>query len=419
MESATLIINEKKLDIKLMQEVDGKVMLDGRDLYENTGVKFYDPGLKSTIICDSVITYVDGEQGRLFYQGHPIEHLVNQYSYLEVCYLLLFSVLPSQDEMALFQSEVMSHSLLHEQFRMFFNGFPRDSHPMAIMVAAVGALSAFYGRSSDLYLAEDRELLQLRILGKMPTIAAMSYRYVQGLPFIYPAAYFSYAENILHMMFDMPNREAEFTPLMIKALDAFLVLHADHEQNASTTAVRVAASTGANPYACISSGITALWGPSHGGASEAVLNQLESIGSVSKVPSFIKKVKAKEVRLMGFGHRVYKNYDPRCAIIKNIYHELSEELGADPLYAVALALEDIALNDVYFQERFLYPNVDFYSGLVLKAIGIPKNMFTVMFALGRTVGWLAHLVEQADRHPGLLLRPHQNYLGGIDLHEEH
>lgn len=413
--SALLTFNHKIIELSSSEAQDGQSNIDVNSLSVQHHIKSYDIGLKSTILCDSSITYVDGDRGALYYRGYRIEDLTRDYDYLEISYLLLFSHLPSESEMKIFHHEVMHHTMVHEQFRMFYNGFPRTSHPMAIMVAAVGALSAFYQDESDINNVEDRRLLLLRILGKMPTLAAMSYRYAKGLPFVYPRADCSYAENILHMMYDMPHCDALLSPLMVKALDVFLILHADHEQNASTTAVRIAASTGANPYACISSGITALWGPSHGGANEAALRQLEMIGSKDKVASYIKSVKNKEQRLMGFGHRVYKNYDPRCALIKKIYHDLMSEIGQDPLYEVASALEEVALNDPYFIDRHLYPNVDFYSGLVLKAIGIPKDMFTVFFALGRTVGWLSHLVEQVERHPGLIIRPHQNYMGDMNL----
>jgi citrate synthase len=376
----------------------------------------YDPGFVSTAATESAITFIDGEKGVLLHRGYPIDQLAERADFLEVCYLLLHGELPDATQKAEFDKTITHHTMVHEQLRNFFNGFRRDAHPMAIMIGVVGALSAFYHDSLDIADVRHREISAHRLIAKMPTIAAMSHKYSIGQPFMYPRNDLSYAENFLYMMFGNPCETYEVNPVIARAMDRIFTLHADHEQNASTSTVRLAGSTGANPFACIASGIAALWGPSHGGANEAVLNMLDEIGDVSRVGEFVKRAKDKNdpFRLMGFGHRVYKNYDPRAKVMKQTCDEVLAELGLadDPQLKLAMALEKIALEDDYFVEKKLYPNVDFYSGIILKAIGIPVNMFTVIFATGRTPGWVAHWNEMiAGAYK--LGRPRQLYTGPV------
>ncbi len=374
----------------------------------------YDPGFVSTASCESAITYIDGDAGTLLHRGYPIEQLAENSDFLEMCYLLLYGELPTADEKARFDYTISHHTMVHEQIRVFFNGFRRDAHPMAIMIGVVGALSAFYHDSLDIADERHRNVSAMRLIAKMPTLAAMCYKYSLGQPFMYPRNDLSYAENFLYMMFGVPCETYEVNPVIARAMDRIFMLHADHEQNASTSTVRLAGSTGANPFACIASGIAALWGPSHGGANEAVLNMLDEIGDVSRVGEFVKRAKDKNdpFRLMGFGHRVYKNYDPRARVMKQTCDEVLEQLGVenDPQLRLAMELEKIALEDPYFVEKKLYPNVDFYSGIILKAIGIPVSMFTVMFATGRTPGWIAHWNEMISGSYKIG-RPRQLYTG--------
>tara|TARA_Y100000782_G_scaffold41136_1_gene45768 strand:- start:210386 stop:211666 length:1281 start_codon:yes stop_codon:yes gene_type:complete len=392
----------------------GPDVLDVRALYKDTGYFTYDPGFMSTASCSSAITYIDGDKGLLMYRGYPIDQLAEKSSYLECCYLLMNGELPNKEELADFEEMINKHTMVHEQLRSFFNGFRRDAHPMAVMVAVVGALSAFYHDSLDINDEKQRTIAAHRLVAKMPTIAAMAYKYSIGQPFVYPKNELSYAENFLHMMFAVPAEEYKPSKVVARAMDQIFILHADHEQNASTSTVRLAGSSGANPFACIASGIASLWGPAHGGANQAVLEMLEEIGSVENIPAFIEKVKDKEsgVRLMGFGHRVYKNFDPRAQILRDRCHEVLGELGIkDPLLDVAMELERIALEDDYFVSRKLYPNVDFYSGIIMKAIGIPESMFTVIFAMSRTVGWISHWLEMMGEPTQKIGRPRQLYTG--------
>jgi len=381
--------------------------------FAKTGMFTFDPGFLATSACESKITFIDGDLGQLYYRGFPIEQLAENSDYLEVCYLLLNGELPTAEQKAKFDYTVMRHNMLHDQILSFYKGFRRDAHPMAVMVGVVGALSAFYHDSLDINDPHHREVSAFRLIAKVPTIAAQAYRYNKGLPFSYPKKGLTYAENFLYMMFSTPVEEYKVNPVLARALDRILTLHADHEQNASTSTVRLAGSSGANPFACIAAGIACLWGPSHGGANEAVLKMLDEIGAVENVPAFMEGVKAKTHKLMGFGHRVYKNMDPRASIMRQTCHEVLTELGLenDPKFKLAMALEKIALEDPYFIERKLYPNVDFYSGIVLSAIGIPVSMFTPIFALARTVGWISHWTEMiAD--PGMKIgRPRQLYTG--------
>jgi len=374
----------------------------------------FDPGFMSTAACESKITYIDGDKGVLLYRGYPIEQLAEKKSFLDVCYLLLNGELPTVKEQTSFRNLVNNHTMVHQQMYQFLNGFRRDAHPMAIMVGIVGALSAFYHDSMDLTNQDDRYTSAIRLIAKMPTLAAMSYKYSIGMPYMYPQNRMSYAENFLHMMFGVPSETTVPDPILVKAMDTIFTLHADHEQNASTSTVRLAGSTGANPFACISAGIGALWGPAHGGANEACLNMLKEIGDISKIGYFIKRAKDKDdpFRLMGFGHRVYKSYDPRAKVMRKTCYEVLHAVGAqdEPLFKLAMELERIALEDPYFIEKKLYPNVDFYSGLTLSAIGIPTNMFTVIFALARTVGWMSHWLEMTAG-PSKIGRPRQFYTG--------
>ncbi len=378
------------------------------------GMFTYDPGFVSTAACESQITYIDGGKGVLLHRGYPIEQLAEHSDYLETCYLLLYGELPNKEEKEQFVETVTKHTMVHEQLAHFFNGFRRDSHPMAIMCGVVGALSAFYHDSLDIADERSREIAAFRLIAKMPTIAAMSYKFSIGQPFMFPDNSMGYAENFLHMMFGVPCEPSKISPVLANAMDKIFLLHADHEQNASTSTVRLAGSSGANPFACIAAGIAALWGPSHGGANEAVLDMLEEIGDVARIDEFVARAKDKSdpFRLMGFGHRVYKNFDPRAKVMKQAADEVLAELGLedDPLLAIAKRLEQIALEDEYFIEKKLYPNVDFYSGIILKAIGIPTSMFTVIFAVGRTVGWIAHWHEMISGSYRIG-RPRQLYTG--------
>ncbi|MBN3813789.1 citrate synthase [Paraburkholderia sp. Ac-20347] len=393
----------------------GPDVIDIRKLYGQTGMFTYDPGFMSTASCNSAITYIDGDKGELLYRGYPIDNLAQNADFLESCYLLLKGELPTQAQKDEFVATVTNHTMVHEQMHFFFRGFRRDAHPMAILVAAVGALSAFYHDSLDINDPKHREVSAVRMIAKLPTLVAMAYKYTVGQPFVYPRNDLSYSANFMQMMFSNPAEEYKVNDVLVRALDRILILHADHEQNASTSTVRLAGSSGANPFACIAAGIACLWGPAHGGANEAALNMLEEIGSVDNIPEFIRKVKDKNsgVKLMGFGHRVYKNYDPRAKLMRETCHEVLEELGLhdDPLFKLAMALEKIALEDEYFVSRKLYPNVDFYSGIVQRALGIPTAMFTCIFAMARTVGWIAQWNEMIGDPEQKIGRPRQLFIG--------
>ena len=393
----------------------GPKVIDVRSLYADTNCFTYDPGFTSTGSCESKITYIDGDEGILLYRGYPIDQLAEKSDYLETCYLLLYGELPNKEEKTKFVYDITHHTMLHEQFNSFFHGFRRDAHPMAVMCGVVGALSAFYHDSLDINDPHHRMVSSFRLIAKVPTIAAQAFKYSVGQLFISPRNGFGYAENFLHMMFATPAEEYKVSPTLSKAMDRILILHADHEQNASTSTVRLAGSSGANPFACIAAGIASLWGPAHGGANEAVLTMLNQISDVSNINEFIKKAKDKDdpFRLMGFGHRVYKNFDPRAKVMQQSCHEVLGELGItnDPLLDLAMELERIALEDDYFVERKLYPNVDFYSGIIFKAIGIPVSMFTVLFAVARTVGWISQWNEMIEDPTQKIGRPRQLYLG--------
>ena len=393
----------------------GPKVIDVRSLYADTNCFTYDPGFTSTGSCESKITYIDGDEGILLYRGYPIDQLAEKSDYLETCYLLLYGELPNKEEKTKFVYDITHHTMLHEQFNSFFHGFRRDAHPMAVMCGVVGALSAFYHDSLDINDPHHRMVSSFRLIAKVPTIAAQAFKYSVGQLFISPRNGFGYAENFLHMMFATPAEEYKVSPTLSKAMDRILILHADHEQNASTSKVRLAGSSGANPFACIAAGIASLWGPAHGGANEAVLTMLNQISDVSNINEFIKKAKDKDdpFRLMGFGHRVYKNFDPRAKVMQQSCHEVLGELGItnEPLLDLAMELERIALEDDYFVERKLYPNVDFYSGIIFKAIGIPVSMFTVLFAVARTVGWISQWNEMIEDPTQKIGRPRQLYLG--------
>jgi citrate synthase len=410
---ATLNVENNNIDLEVLSGTLGPDVIDVSGLVKS-GYFTYDPGFLSTAACESKITFIDGDKGVLLYRGYPIDQLAIKSNFVEVCYLLLNGELPDATQYKEFCKAINRHTMVHEQIRNFFNGFRRDAHPMAVMVGVVGALSAFYHDTLDIKNPEHRAISALRLIAKMPTIAAMCYKYNIGQPFMPPQNRMSYAENFLHMMFATPCEETTPNPVLVRALDRILILHADHEQNASTSTVRLAGSTGANPFACISAGIAALWGPAHGGANEAALNMLHEIGDVSRIPKFIARAKDPNdpFRLMGFGHRVYKNYDPRAKVMRATCYEVLEAVGAhsDPFFKIAMELERIALEDDYFVQRKLYPNVDFYSGITLSAIGIPTNMFTVIFALARTIGWIAHWNEMISS-PYRLSRPRQLYTG--------
>ena len=406
---ATLHVNGQDYELPIIEGTLGDPVLD---IKAQAGFWTYDPGFMSTASTESKITFIDGDKGILLHRGYPIDQLADKAEYLEVAYALIHGELPNAEQKADFYEKVRKHSMVNDQLRRFFEGFRRDAHPMAIMVGVMGALSAFYHNNLDVSKQDHREITAIRLIAKVPTIAAMCYKYSNGQPFMYPRNDLNYAENFLHMMFATPaDVNYQVNPILAKAMDKIFTLHADHEQNASTSTVRLAGSTGANPYACIAAGIAALWGPAHGGANEAVLKMLDEIGSVDNVDEFMEKVKRKEVKLMGFGHRVYKNFDPRAKVMKETCDEVLGELGIkDPQLELAMKLEQIALNDPYFKERNLYPNVDFYSGIILKAIGIPTSMFTVIFALARTSGWISHWLEMHSA-PYKIGRPRQLYTG--------
>lgn len=413
--NAQLIVNGNTIELPVYPGTAGPDVIDVRPLSKH-GLFTYDPGFVSTAACESKITFINGDKGILLHRGYPIESLAEHSDYMELCYLLMNGELPNKTEKHQFISQIKSHTMVHEQLRTFFNGFRRDAHPMAIMVGVVGALSSFYHDSLDIKNPEHREIAAYRLIAKMPTLAAMCYKYSAGLPFMYPQNRMSYTANFLHMMFDTPcDPVRDPNPVLERAMDRIFMLHADHEQNASTSTVRMAGSSGANPYACIASGIAALWGPAHGGANEAVINMLDEIGDVKRIPEYIKRAKDKSDKflLMGFGHRVYKNFDPRAKVMRKTCQEVLAELGNpdDERFKIALELERIALEDEYFIEKKLYPNVDFYSGIILHALGIPTNMFTVMFALARTVGWIAHWNEMMADPGRKISRPRQLYTG--------
>ncbi len=394
----------------------GVPVLDIRTFYKEMGLFTYDPGYTATGSCQSKITFIDGDEGILLYRGYPIEQLADKSDYMEVCYLLLFGELPNKAEKEKFSYDISHHTMVHDQINNFFRGFRRDAHPMSVMCGVVGGLAAFYHDSLDINDPWHRTVASYRLIAKMPTIAAMAYKYTVGQPFAYPRNNLGYAANFLHMCFSTPAEDYVVNPVVAKALDTIFTLHADHEQNASASTVRLAGSTGANPYACIAAGIAALWGPSHGGANEQVLNMLEEIGTVDKVPAMVKRAKDPDdpFRLFGFGHRVYKNFDPRATVIAKAAHEVLETLGVhDPLLEVAVELERIALEDEYFIKRRLYPNVDFYSGFILKAMGFPVSMFTALFAIGRTVGWIAQWSELIEDPEQKINRPRQLYTGAV------
>jgi citrate synthase len=405
----------KSTTVPLIPGTIGPSVFDIRKMYDQLGVFTFDPGYGGTAACDSKITYIDGDVGILLHRGYPIEQLAEHSTFLEVAHLLLNGELPNAAEKAEFEEGVLKHTMLHEQIRRFYDGFRRDAHPMAVLCGVVGALSAFYHDSLDINDPEVRRISAFRLIAKLPTIAAWAYKYSIGQPFIYPRNDLGYAENFLHMMNAVPAEPYHVSPVLARAMDRILILHADHEQNASTSTVRLAGSTGANPFACIAAGIASLWGPAHGGANEAVLKMLAEIGHVDNVPKFLAEVKDKSshTRLMGFGHRVYKNYDPRAKIMQQSCHEVLSELGIkdDPLLDLAMELEKIALHDDYFVSRKLYPNVDFYSGIILKAMGFPTSMFTVLFAVARTVGWISQWKEMIEDPAQRIGRPRQVYTG--------
>ena len=403
------------LDLPRLKGTIGPDVIDIRRLYSDLGCFTYDPGFVATASCSSELTYIDGEEGVLLHRGYPIQQLAENSTFTEVAFLLLNGELPNATELSDFESDLKHHSMIHDQLIRLFSGFRRDAHPMAIMVGVVGALSAFYHDSLDINDPQHRMVASYRLIAKMPTIAAMAYKYSIGQPFMYPRNALTYPENFLHMMFSVPTEDYHVSPVLAKAIDRIFILHADHEQNASTSTVRLAGSSGANPFACVAAGIACLWGPAHGGANEAVLEMLDEIGSVEKIPEFIDRAKDRDdpFRLMGFGHRVYKNYDPRAAVLRESAYAVLGELGVrnEPLLELAIELERIALEDKYFVERKLFPNVDFYSGIIFRAMGIPVSMFTVLFALARTVGWIAQwqeMIEDPDQRIG---RPRQLYTG--------
>ncbi|GAA4482736.1 citrate synthase [Gluconacetobacter asukensis] len=412
---ATVSLEGKTASLPVHSGTLGPDVLDIRKITADLGVFTFDPGYGETASCTSKITFIDGDKGVLLHRGYPIAQLAEQATFTEVAYLLLNGELPTSTEHDSFVETLKSHTLLHEQIRNFFNGFRRDAHPMAILCGTVGALSAFYSDANDISNAASRNLSAVRLIAKLPTIAAWAYKYTQGEAFVYPRNDLTYAENFLSMMFAHPSEPYKISPILARAMDRILILHADHEQNASTSTVRMAGSTGANPFACVAAGIAALWGPAHGGANEAVLKMLAKIGSKENIPEFIAQVKDKNsgVRLMGFGHRVYKNFDPRAKIMQATCHEVLGELGIkdDPLLDLAVELEKIAIHDEYFVKRSLYPNVDFYSGIILKAMGIPTSMFTVLFALARTTGWISQWKEMIEEPGQRISRPRQLYTG--------
>ena len=401
-------------ELPVMSGSLGPDVVDVRRFYAETGMFTYDPGFTSTSACESSITFIDGDEGVLLHRGYPIEQLAEQSDFMEVCYLLLNGELPSAQEKAKFEKGITYHTMLHEQLTYFYRGFRRDAHPMAIMVGIVGALSAFYHDSTDISDPHQRLVASYRLIAKMPTIAAMAYKFSVGQPFVYPRNDLKYAENFLYMLFSVPAEDYKVSPVLARAMDRIFILHADHEQNASTSTVRISGSSAANPFACIAAGIASLWGPAHGGANEAVLRMLHEIGHKNRIPEFILRAKDKDdpFRLMGFGHRVYKNYDPRATVLRKSCHEVLDEMGVeDPLLELAMELERIALEDDYFVDRKLFPNVDFYSGIILSAMGIPTSMFTVLFSLARTVGWVAQWTEMIEDPSQKISRPRQLYTG--------
>jgi citrate synthase len=413
--TATLSYMNKRIDLPVYKGTEGPDVVDIRKLYGDADLFTYDPGFTSTASCESDITFIDGDKGVLLYRGYPIDQLAKHSTFLEVCYLLLYGELPSPEEMAEFDHTITFHTMVHEQINFLFRGFRRDAHPMAVMVGVVGALSAFYHDSTDITDKRQREIASHRLIAKMPTIASMAFKYSLGQPFVYPLNHLGYTENFMRMCFAVPCEEYKINPVLAKALDTIFILHADHEQNASTSTVRLAGSSGANPFACIAAGIACLWGPAHGGANEAALKMLQEIGTIDRVPEYVKRAKDKNdnFRLMGFGHRVYKNYDPRAKVMRDQCYAVLDELGKhnDPLLKTALELERIALQDEYFIEKKLYPNIDFYSGITLKALGFPTDMFTALFALARTVGWVAQWQEMIEDPQQKIGRPRQIYTG--------
>jgi citrate synthase len=420
--------NGKSIDLPVLEGSVGPKVIDVRSLYAKTGYFTYDPGFMATAACRSSITYIDGDEGVLMYRGYPIQELAAKSDFLEVAYLLLNGELPTADQKTQFVSDITHHTMVHEQIATFFRGFRRDAHPMAVLCGVVGALSAFYHDSTDINDPYQRMVASHRLIAKLPTIGAMAFKYAHGQPFIYPKNSLGYAENFLHMTFAVPCEEYKVNPVLAKAMDRIFILHADHEQNASTATVRNAGSSGANPFACIAAGIASLWGPAHGGANEAVLKMLAKIGSPKGIPEFISQVKDKHNHeiLFGFGHRVYKNYDPRAHVLRESCHDVLKDLGIkdDPLLDLAMELEKIALSDDYFISRKLYPNVDFYSGIILKAMGFPTSMFTVLFAIARTVGWIAQWTEMIEDPDTKIGRPRQLFTGSdlrhyVDIGNRH
>lgn len=413
--TAKLSFDDKELELPIYSPTAGPDVIDIRRLYADGGVFTYDPGFTSTASCDSTITFIDGGKGELLHRGYPIDQLAEKSHYLEVCYLLLYGELPSATELEDFENRVTRHTMVHEQMHNFFRGFRRDAHPMATMVGVVGAMSAFYHDSLDISDPQQREVASIRMIAKLPTIAAMAYKYSIGQPFVYPRNDLDYASNFLRMCFAVPAEDYEVNPILSRAMDRILTLHADHEQNASTSTVRLAGSSGANPFACIAAGIACLWGPAHGGANQACLEMLKEVGSVDRIPEFIARAKDKNdpFRLMGFGHRVYKNFDPRATVMKQSADEVLDLLGVEnnPILQVAKELEKAALNDPYFAEKKLFPNVDFYSGIILEAMGFPTSMFTPIFALSRTVGWISQWKEMIGDPQQKIGRPRQLYQG--------
>jgi citrate synthase len=412
---ASLVVAGSQHELPVRKGTLGPDVIDITTLYAETGHFTYDPSFTSTASCESKITFIDGEKGVLLYRGYPIDQLAEAGTFIETCYLLLYGELPTREQYETFSELITRHTMVHEQMTRFYTGFRRDAHPMAVMVGVVGALSAFYHDSIDIKDPKQREMASVRMIAKMPTIAAMAYKYSIGQPFIYPRNELAYSANFLHMCFAVPCEEYKIDPILARAMRRIFILHADHEQNASTSTVRLAGSSGANPFACISAGIACLWGPAHGGANEAALEMLHEIGSVDRIPEYIKRAKDKNdsFRLMGFGHRVYKNYDPRARIMQKTCHEVLEAVGHkdDPILQVAMELERIALNDDYFIDKKLYPNIDFYSGITLKALGFPTDMFTVLFAIARTVGWIAQWKEMIEDPSQRIGRPRQLYTG--------
>lgn len=414
---AKLVVGDQTVEFPILSGTVGPDVVDIRSLYAKTGLFTYDPGFTSTAACDSAITYIDGDKGELLYRGYPIEQLAEKSNYLEVCYLLLYGELPSATQFKEFEELVTKHTMVHEQMHYFYRGFRRDAHPMAVMTGVVGAMAAFYHDSTDINDPQQREIASIRMIAKIPTLAAMAYKYSIGQPFVYPRNDLDYASNFLHMCFSVPAEEYKVNPEIARAMDLIFTLHADHEQNASTSTVRLSGSSDANPFACIAAGVACLWGPAHGGANEAALNMLREIGTVDRIPEFIARAKDKNdpFRLMGFGHRVYKNYDPRAKVMQQTANRVLEllDVSNNPTLQVAKELEKIALEDPYFVDRKLYPNVDFYSGVILDAIGFPTSMFTVLFAVARTVGWISQWKEMIGDPQKKIGRPRQLYNGAV------